>query len=79
MNEFDEAKLTDFVNQLSVSELKLLKSIVSQQIQQRSPKTNPKLFQELGLIGCLDIDETELSKNYKQVITESLEKKHGYR
>jgi len=35
-------------------------------------------FQEQGLIGCLEDDEN-ISTNYKQILTESLEKKYGYR
>ncbi|MBV5261734.1 DUF2281 domain-containing protein [Synechococcus moorigangaii CMS01] len=35
-------------------------------------------FQENGLIGCFE-DDPQLSTNYKQVLTESLEQKYGYR
>ena len=35
-------------------------------------------FQESGLIGCFE-DDAEVSTNYKQILTESLEQKYGYR
>jgi hypothetical protein len=35
-------------------------------------------FEEKDLIGCFEDDE-DISTNYKQILTESLEKKYGYR
>lgn len=46
---------------------------------QQKSKTNPRLFDELGLVGGWDIDDTKLSTNYKQVLTEKLKAKHGLR
>jgi hypothetical protein len=49
-----------------------------------SLQTNPKekslyqKFEEQGLIGCFEDDEN-VSTDYKQTLTESLEKKYDYR
>ena len=42
------------------------------------PKSLYKQFQEQGLIGCFEDDEN-VSTHYKEFLTESLEKKYGYR
>jgi len=48
---------------------KHLKSKLEQPLQrhnnQNVTKTNPRLFDELGLVGGWDIDDTKLSTNYK--------------
>jgi len=42
------------------------------------PKTPYEILEESGFIGCCSIEE-DLSSNYKEALTESLEKKYGYR
>jgi hypothetical protein len=46
--------------------------------EKSQPKSLYQQFQEQGLIGCFEDDEN-VSTNYKQFLTESLEKKYGYR
>jgi len=41
-----------------------------------SKKSTYEAFQELGLIGCVSLRE-DLSTNYKQILTESLNEKYG--
>ncbi len=43
-----------------------------------TPKTPYEILEESGFIGCCSIEE-DLSSNYKEALTKSLEKKYGYR
>jgi len=80
MSGYTESKLNHFIDGLSTDEFKLLKQLIQQRDKQQptEPKSNPRLFDELGLVGGWQIEDTKLSTNYKQVITEQLKVKHGY-
>jgi hypothetical protein len=78
MSGYSETKLSNLVTELSQAEIKLLKSLIEQRERKEAPKTNPKLFDELGLVGGWQVDDASLSQNYKQVLTEQLKAKHGH-
>ena len=44
----------------------------------RKEKSNFEKFEEVGLVGCCDVEE-DLSVNYKSVLAESLESKYDHR
>jgi len=57
--------------------------ILKQNLEPTAPNPTPKQslyekFEQQGLIGCFD-DDDNVSSNYKALLTESLEKKYGYR
>lgn len=80
MSGYSETKLHNLVTELSQAEIKLLKSLIEQREKKEAlqTKTNPKLFDELGLVGGWQVDDANLSQNYKQVLTEQLKAKHGH-
>ncbi len=78
MSGYSETKLSNLVTELSQAEIQLLKSLIEQRERKEAPKTNPKLFDELGLVGGWQVDDANLSQNYKQVLTEQLKAKHGH-
>lgn len=79
MSGYSETKLSNLVTELSQAEIKLLKSLIEQREKKEAlQQTNPKLFDELGLVGGWKVDDANLSQNYKQVLTEQLKAKHGY-
>jgi hypothetical protein len=78
MSGYSETKLSNLVTELSQAEIKLLKSLIEQRERKEALQTNPKLFDELGLVGGWQVDDANLSQNYKQVLTEQLKAKHGH-
>jgi hypothetical protein len=55
----------------------ILKAAIEKYDQQLQPQQKSALdiFQDLGLVGCIDADP-DLSTNYKSVISQSLEQKY---
>ncbi|MGG6268519.1 hypothetical protein ACQ4M3_25345 [Leptolyngbya sp. AN03gr2] len=67
-------KLTYIQQQTGQDTETVLKTAIEQYYQQLQPpqKTALDIFQDLGLVGCIDADP-DLSTNYKSLISESLE------
>ncbi|MBE9009709.1 CopG family transcriptional regulator [Pseudanabaenaceae cyanobacterium LEGE 13415] len=77
MTQLDEDaanKLTYIQQQTGQDTETILKTAIEQYYQQLQPpqKTALDIFQDFGLVGCIDADPN-LSTNYKSVISESFE------
>jgi hypothetical protein len=70
-------KLTYIQQQTGQDTEAILKTAIEQYYQQLQPsqKTALDIFQDLGLVGCIDADPN-LSTTYKSVISESLAQKY---
>jgi hypothetical protein len=66
-------KTLALVEQLSESELNQLYELIGQRI--KIQPTRPELIRELGLIGCFSA-ESDLSENYKAILSESWDSKY---
>jgi hypothetical protein len=53
----------------------ILKAAIERYYQQLQQKTALDIFQDLGLVGCIDADPN-LSTNYKSVISQSMEQQY---
>jgi len=63
------------VAQLSYNQLLSLQELIRQHLQPQQSQLS--ILEELELVGCGEAEE-ELSENYKTVLTESWNTKHGY-
>ena len=70
-------KLTYIQQQTGQDTEAVLKVVIEHYYQQLQPlkKTALDIFQDLGLVGCIDADP-DLSTTYKSVISQSLEQKY---
>ena len=71
------SKLTYIQQQTGQDTEAILKTAIEQYYQQLQPppKSALDIFQDLGLVGCIDADP-DLSTNYKLLISESLKQKY---
>jgi hypothetical protein len=78
--QWDIEALPEEAQSLLVDFVELLKRRYSQPgaESQTVEKSNFEKFEQVGLIGCCDVEE-DLSVNYKSVLAESLESKYDHR
>ncbi|MBD2278648.1 CopG family transcriptional regulator [Anabaena cylindrica UHCC 0172] len=65
-------------NQGASDIMKVAIDLYYEKLHQESPVKPLQLLRESGLIGCAEGD-SDLSVNYKQYLTESLNEKYGHR
>ena len=65
-------------NQGTSEIMKVAIDLYYERLRQETPIKPLQLLQQAGLIGCAE-GEPDLSVNYKQYLTESLNEKYGHR